>query len=294
MNLRLWIPNMITLANLACGVIATMLAIKGVIHWAAIFIFLAAFFDLMDGLAARALNAKSALGAQLDSLCDLVSFGVAPAMIMYSILVVLLAPGYDGLERIHEIYYLSDSYFSIGEYITADVRIEPSIEEINQISPWRKGFIQSSIDIPVLLCVLVYVFAGAIRLARFNTLPENKSFFGLAIPAAALLLAGSALAMNREVLVHPERIENLFNPWLFIGITLFAAIFMLVNVRMFSFKLKSLSWADSKLQYIFLILCVPLVIVSIFLENFWLSIPLIVLLYIIVSLIDNILNKDEI
>lgn len=294
MNLRLWIPNMITLANLACGVIATMLAIKGVIHWAAIFIFLAAFFDLMDGLVARALNAKSALGAQLDSLCDLVSFGVAPAMIMVTMINSMSLIDHRFLMELQSITHgKPDSFWDIKNVFSLGL---PDINDNGGIRPnlWAYGAYYPETSINTLVCGLVYVFAGAIRLARFNTLPENKSFFGLAIPAAALLIAGSALAMNREVLVHPERIENLFNPWLFIGITLFAAIFMLVNVRMFSFKLKSLSWADSKLQYIFLILCIPLVIVSIFLENFWLSIPLIVLLYIIVSLIDNILNKDEI
>lgn len=286
---------MITLANLACGVISTMLAIKGVIHWAAIFIFLAAFFDLMDGLAARALNAKSALGAQLDSLCDLVSFGVAPAMIMYSIICgVSLFGESSAMDWINQFHELPENYWNLSYVfslnMTDDLLVGPSLRP----SIWSIGMHLGEIKIPVLVSVLIYVFAGAIRLAKFNTLPESKSFRGLAIPGAAILLASFALIIDTEIYLHQARIEDVFNPWLYMSLIYFAAIFMLVNARMFSFKLKSLSWADSKLQYIFLILCIPLVIVSIFLENFWLSIPLIVLLYIIVSLIDNILNKDEI
>lgn len=285
---------MITLANLACGVIATMLAIKGVIHWAAIFIFLAAFFDLMDGLAARALNAKSAMGAQLDSLCDLVSFGVAPGLIMYTVMTGLAGTGTDWLSQIHELGTWPENYWSFSEFITMEMSNTPSMENVVYMSPWRAIFFQAAINIPCLISVLIFICAGAIRLAKFNTLPESKSFKGLAIPGAAILLASFALIIDTEIYAHQGRIKDLFSPWLYMSLIYFAAIFMLVNVRMFSFKLKSLSWADSKLQYIFLILCIPLVIVSIFLENFWLSIPLIVLLYIIVSLIDNILNKDEI
>lgn len=81
------IPNLLTELNLFCGCIAIVLALKdNNLEYAAYFIFIAAFFDLIDGMAARLLNVKSELGKQLDSLSDVVSFGVAPAAIVFQML----------------------------------------------------------------------------------------------------------------------------------------------------------------------------------------------------------------
>ncbi len=76
------IPNIITCLNLVSGCISIVMALRGHIEIAALLIILAAVFDFFDGFAARLLNAKSKIGVDLDSLADLVSFGVAPAMIL--------------------------------------------------------------------------------------------------------------------------------------------------------------------------------------------------------------------
>lgn len=88
------IPNTITCLNLAAGVMAIICASAGdatlwgmaAYNWAYVFVGIAAVADFLDGFAARLLHAYSELGKELDSLCDLVSFGVAPAMIMYNCL----------------------------------------------------------------------------------------------------------------------------------------------------------------------------------------------------------------
>jgi len=80
------IPNIITLFNLASGVIAILLASCGRLQEAAYMVVLAAVFDFFDGFAARLLHVKSNIGKELDSLSDVVSFGVAPAVIMYFLL----------------------------------------------------------------------------------------------------------------------------------------------------------------------------------------------------------------
>ena len=80
------IPNIITLMNMAAGVISIIMAIEGDLRLAAFFILLASLFDFFDGMAARLLKAGSELGKQLDSLSDLISFGMAPAIIMYFLL----------------------------------------------------------------------------------------------------------------------------------------------------------------------------------------------------------------
>lgn len=84
------IPNIVTLCGSLSGSVAIVLALNGEVHWAALAILLAAILDFLDGFLARALNAYSSLGADLDSLADVVSFGVAPAAIAYKLLEVLL------------------------------------------------------------------------------------------------------------------------------------------------------------------------------------------------------------
>ena len=83
MNIRSHIPNFITLLNLLSGVLSIYLGSVGELQLAAMMIFVAAIFDFFDGFAARLLNAKSAIGVQLDSLADMVSFGVAPAFVLF-------------------------------------------------------------------------------------------------------------------------------------------------------------------------------------------------------------------
>ncbi len=77
------IPNSITCCNLLSGCISIVLSCNGMMAAAGIMIFVAAVLDFFDGFAARLLKAYSPLGAQLDSLSDVVSFGVAPSFIMY-------------------------------------------------------------------------------------------------------------------------------------------------------------------------------------------------------------------
>lgn len=91
--MRKHIPNLITGMNVVCGTIAVFLAIYGRIEWAAAFILLGMVFDFFDGMVARLLHVKSELGKELDSLADVVSFGVAPAVIVHFLLREILLPG---------------------------------------------------------------------------------------------------------------------------------------------------------------------------------------------------------
>ena len=122
MDCRLWtnnmkqIPNLFTLLNLFFGSIAIIFILQtseaivyvdaeGLstinlpekITWGCLFIFIAAIVDFLDGFVARLFKASSAMGEQLDSLADVVSFGVAPGMILYQLLRISFAAGPDGL-----------------------------------------------------------------------------------------------------------------------------------------------------------------------------------------------------
>ncbi len=77
------IPNCITTLNLACGIVGVVFAFQGHPDLAFCMMLAAAVFDFCDGLAARALGAYSPKGKELDSLCDMVSFGVLPSVMMY-------------------------------------------------------------------------------------------------------------------------------------------------------------------------------------------------------------------
>ena len=80
------IPNFITSLNLASGFIAIIFVANGDVVTASWLILAAMVFDFLDGLSARLLKAYSAIGKELDSLADVVSFGVAPGIIMYHLL----------------------------------------------------------------------------------------------------------------------------------------------------------------------------------------------------------------
>jgi CDP-diacylglycerol--serine O-phosphatidyltransferase len=77
------LPNLITTGNLFFGFFSIIKSLNGQFGWAAAAIFLAAIFDVLDGRVARLTKGTSEFGVQYDSLCDCVSFGVAPAFLMY-------------------------------------------------------------------------------------------------------------------------------------------------------------------------------------------------------------------
>lgn len=80
------IPNAITCANLFSGCIGVVFAFKGELETAAYFVLLSGVFDFFDGMVARLLNVKSAIGKELDSLADMVSFGFLPGVVMFQLL----------------------------------------------------------------------------------------------------------------------------------------------------------------------------------------------------------------
>ncbi len=77
------VPNLLTLANLFSGFVSIIYASNGDYTQAALFILLGAFFDMFDGITARLVNAASEFGVQLDSLCDAITFGLAPSYMLY-------------------------------------------------------------------------------------------------------------------------------------------------------------------------------------------------------------------
>ena len=155
------IPNSITCCNLLSGCISILLTCNGYIMAAGVMIFLAAFFDFCDGFSARLLKAYSPLGAQLDSLSDVVSFGVAPSFIIY--------------------YYLNN----------AVSLVEPS-------SLWHIEI--AGFGIIPLTAFFLAIFA-ALRLAKFNIDErQTTSFIGLPTPAMGLFVASLPFTIGHKSL----------------------------------------------------------------------------------------------
>lgn len=213
------IPNFITSLNLVAGSLAVIFAIDGHLIWAGLFICLAAVFDFLDGFAARLLHAYSEVGKQLDSLADVISFGLAPGAIL----------------------------FTLFEFSLFEKNLP-----VHQISgQWYEWLILFS-------AFLIPVF-GAIRLARFTTSFSEEPFFrGLPIPANALLWASLGLILqfpgNEKLFQLVYSTKNL----LFLGI--FTSGMMVINLPMFSLKIKSLSFKDNWYRYLFLALSATFII----------------------------------
>lgn len=175
------LPNILTTFGLFSGFFAIILATKGQYAESAIAIFIAMLWDGLDGRVARLTNTQSEFGEQYDSMADMVSFGVAPALLMY--------------------FYLFEGLGKIG---------------------WIGAF--------------VYVAAGSLRLARFNTqigVQDKRYFQGLPSPAAAALIAGLVWAKE---MMGPSVYDDQF---LIIGswiILVSAGILMVSNIRYYSFK----------------------------------------------------------
>ncbi len=85
MNLKAQFPNFITLLNLLSGVLGILWVLDGQVLYGAYFVILSAGFDFLDGFAARLLKVQSDMGKELDSLADVVSFGVLPGIVLYSL-----------------------------------------------------------------------------------------------------------------------------------------------------------------------------------------------------------------
>lgn len=249
------IPNLFTLLNLFLGCIAIVFALQTETisiyvgsdlstHYnipeklsvAALFIFAAAVVDFLDGFVARLLNASSEMGKQLDSLSDVVSFGVAPSVILYQLLRISFIKEENGLD----------------------------------------------VSMLWLMPAFILACAGAYRLARFN-LDDSQSFGfkGLPIPAAGLLIASFPLMLhdgNNIFIVN----ELLTNKWVLYALIVLVSWLMVSTLPLMALKFKDFSLKNNIPKIILLVVAVA----SAFIFH-WLAVPIIFIVYIILSLLKK-------
>jgi len=251
-NIRAQIPNLFTLANLACGSLAILFISQSEnLWWCVALIGLAGFFDVLDGLAARALGVSGEMGKQLDSLADLVSFGVFPALLFYK-----------------TIYFYHDYLFMFVASPT-----------------------EASLPVWLPYTGILLILAAAFRLARFNIDPNQSSEFkGLPAPANGLLWTSLLAAMLEKnflgaAIMQEDMIKLAW--WLF-ALVIFCSVIMVSRIRLFAFKFKDPSWRNNKPRWTFLLL-LPAIVAITYLSTdlFFLSVPILLILYIVLSLVFN-------
>lgn len=230
------IPNTITCCNLISGCIATLSAFMGEIHMALLWIIIGAIFDFFDGMSARLLHVSSPIGKELDSLADDITFGMAPAAIVF----------YE---------------MGIMEYPAFLAPVQPYMPFV---------------------AFLIAAFS-ALRLAKFN-LDERQAmgFIGLPTPANALfwgaLLVGAGDSIENSTWMVPVVIVMiLLSCWLLVS-----------EIPMFALKFKHWGWKGNEVKYLFLITCVPLLIV------FGVTaFAIIIAWYVLLSALVNIRNRKQ-
>lgn len=217
------IPSFFTSLGLISGCISIVISISyGDLSTAGYFILIAAVFDFIDGMAARVLKSISSFGKQLDSLADVISFGVAPAMILYRLILLSFVRSYP------------DSGFDV-------------------MSP-------APVEFVVLFSSFLVAVFSALRLAKFNIDPDQvKNFKGLPTPANALFIAaiGFAAETSRELPVS----SIIFNRFFLLAVIVLSCYFLVARISMFSLKFSSMDIKKNSLRYLFLLFAAILIIV---------------------------------
>lgn len=202
------IPNTVTCCNALSGCIACVMAFQAKYELAILFIIIGAVFDFFDGMLARLFKVSGPLGKELDSLADDITFGMAPATVVFSLF--------------KEVYY-PDFLLPIAEYIPFSA-------------------------------YLIALFS-ILRLAKFNIDPrQSSSFIGMPTPANALFW-GSLVVGG-----HSFLISDSFNAAYLIILVIIMSLLLVSEIPMFSLKFKSLAWSQNKTSYIFLLICIPLLV----------------------------------
>ncbi len=195
------LPNLVTTAALFSGFYAIIAAMKGFYDKAALAVFVAALFDGMDGRVARMTNTQSAFGAEFDSLSDMVSFGVAPALIVYSnSLQVIGKPGWAAafvyvaaaafrLARFNvQIGHVDKRYFiglasPLGAAVIASLVWAGADNGVNMRVPWL------SWCVAVITVLVAFLMISNFRYYSFKEFDRSRVPFAVMLPAVFVICA---------------------------------------------------------------------------------------------------------
>lgn len=208
------IPNAITTLNIICGCLAIANAFDdNTLYISCILIFLAAIFDFMDGMAARLLKVSHPLGEQLDSLADMISFGLAPGIILFQYT--------KHLHSLNESIILTEN---------------PWLFYLALIIPIFSAFRLAKFNIDTRQT------DGFLGLAT----PANAGFFIFVV--LVYFFPDLPQAINTKNLVLPI----ISNPLIMLGLGVVFSFLLVSEIPMFSLKAKSLKWKGNELRFTFL------------------------------------------
>jgi CDP-diacylglycerol--serine O-phosphatidyltransferase len=243
------IPNLLTLGNLFCGTIATILAVQGDFVTAGLFVVIGIFLDFFDGFAARLLNVSGELGKQLDSLADMVTSGVVPGIIMFNL--------------------LYQSSFKNLDTQFIDQGISPVTISNDYILSWTSYI------------GLLLTLGAGYRLAKFNIdTRQSESFIGLPTPAMSLFVISLPLIQEYATNVWVQ--DLISNNYFLIAVTLVLTYLMNAEIPLFSLKFKEYGLKNNLVKYLFLVTSLLLIVTL----NF-ISIPIIIILYVLLSVVQE-------
>jgi CDP-diacylglycerol---serine O-phosphatidyltransferase len=276
------LPNWFTAGNLICGVMAILFALTGRIDLAPWLVMIAALLDFMDGFLARKMGVSSELGKQLDSLADMVTFGVVPGIISFILLIINGAH-----EVVHASFgpeaspYLYDSFGqSIHQLITfyfADLTGNPLEFAPFHFSGW---YLYSP------FVALLIPFFSLFRLAKFNIdTRQSDKFLGLPTPANTLFFMSLPLMLWdawgetgwKHTLIYTLIKEEILS----VFIVLFSVL-LVSEIPLIALKFKDFSWKNNRMRYVLLGLSVILIALLSFR-----AIPVILFLYLGLSMVEN-------
>lgn len=252
------IPNILTAFNLICGIFSIILSLSGRVDLAVYPVFGSLFFDYLDGFTARLLKQQGEIGKQLDSLADVISFGLVPGIWMLVILPSVLATDMISFNS-YEVYY----------YFTMWLAAVMNGETLNYLP-----FV--ALLIPVL---------SMFRLAKFNIDErQTTSFIGLPTPANTLFFSLFPLLLFtvEKNAVALSFIQFFFQPVVIVACILIFSFLLIAELSLFSLKFKQFSFKGNEVRYLFLLM----VLIAVVLLKF-LAIPIIIVLYLVFSVIDN-------
>ncbi len=271
------IPNALTCANLVCGVLGIIFLFSHQEHWAAYCIFFAAGFDFLDGFAARVLKVTSAIGKDLDSLADGLTFGVLPALILYQMLRLSTFAFFPKNDLLNQ--YLP--YLAIIVAVFSTIRLAKFNNDDRQVD----GFI--GVPTP----------ANGIAVAGLLLLVSPQYFEWFSKMTATNDLMPPAIMNNPFVALFKDTvIDNIntsdlpfyFHPYIIIGYCIVMSFLLISPIPMFALKFKSFNWQANTIQYSFLLISL---ILFIFLQLK--AIPIIIFFYILLSIVLYIFKKSK-
>jgi CDP-diacylglycerol--serine O-phosphatidyltransferase len=263
------IPNLFTATNMLCGAIAILLSLTGRIDIAPFVIYLGAILDFFDGFLARLLKQQGELGKQMDSLADMITFGLAPGMMMMVLITYIIFP-------------------KSQEFLTQEFSLQVQIA----LQDWLNKLSRLSSFSYTPFAALIIPFFSLFRLAKFNIdTRQTDSFIGLNTPANTIFFSSIPLLcsvyLNKEGMSH-NFLLNLLTIKSILPLIIIMSLLLISEIHFFSLKIKHFKWNGNQLRFLFLITC----LVLIFTLVVW-SIPIIILLYIVLSLIENLIIKNK-